>query len=68
MSRFDDEDNEEEEYEDRRGRAPDGRVYVHRTCGGQIKVTGGDYTHICDPFWPCITLRWPQPCEVGQDR
>jgi hypothetical protein len=32
---------------------PTGRVYVHRRCGELTQVSGGDYTHICDPFWPC---------------
>ena len=27
-----------------------GRVYVHTHCGGQTRVSGGDFTHICDPF------------------
>jgi hypothetical protein len=31
---------------------PTGRVYVHTRCGGQTQVSGGDFTHICDPFWP----------------
>jgi hypothetical protein len=29
------------------------RVYVHRLCGGATEVSGGDYSHICNPFWPC---------------
>ncbi len=32
-----------------------GRVYVHSRCGGQTRVSGGDFTHICDPFWPCTS-------------
>jgi hypothetical protein len=35
--------------------APTGRVYLHTRCGGQTRVSGGDYTHICDPFWPCTS-------------
>jgi hypothetical protein len=49
MSDFDD---ERQQGRPRRA-APDGRVYVHSRCGGQTHVSGGDYTHICDPFWPC---------------
>jgi hypothetical protein len=32
---------------------PTARVYVHRRCGEMTQVSGGDYSHICDPFWPC---------------
>jgi hypothetical protein len=41
------------EHDRRRGRTPTGRVYVHARCGGATRVGGGDYKHICDPFWPC---------------
>ena len=30
-----------------------GRVYAHEGCGGLTRVSGNDFTHICDPFWPC---------------
>src|SRR4051812_10389467 len=48
--------NEDQDQEDRppsSRRTPSGRVYVHDRCGGQTRVSGGDYTHLCDPFWPC---------------
>jgi hypothetical protein len=45
-----------------RASTPDGRVYVHTRCGGQTRVSGGDYTHICDPFWPC-TGTWCCTCS-----
>ncbi len=48
----DDEDDDRDELVPR-GRTPDGRVYVHRRCGGQTRVSGRDFAHICDPFWPC---------------
>lgn len=51
MRDFDDEDDFEEPAPGRG--APTGRVYVHKRCGGQTLVSGGDYTHLCDPFWPC---------------
>ncbi len=51
MSDFDDDDGPEQTTQ-RRGSIT-GRVYVHHGCGGQTRVSGGDYTHICDPFWPC---------------
>jgi hypothetical protein len=58
--RYDDDDDRDDRDEDDRDederrslRTPDGRVYVHRRCGGMTKVSGGDYSHICDPFWPC---------------
>lgn len=35
------------------GEAPTSRTYVHIRCRGATTVGGGDYTHICDPFWPC---------------
>jgi hypothetical protein len=46
-------EDDEEDDRFRRGRTPDGRAYLHHRCGGQTLVSGGDYTHICDPFWPC---------------
>ncbi|MCI0462819.1 MAG: hypothetical protein L0Z62_38220 [Gemmataceae bacterium] len=49
MNDFDDDD----EGASPRHRTVTGRVYVHHACGGQTRVSGGDYTHICDPFWPC---------------
>jgi hypothetical protein len=52
MKDFDDEDVPRRSV---RKRTPNGRVYVHRRCGGHTKVSGGDYTHICDPFWPCTS-------------
>jgi hypothetical protein len=51
MSDFQD-DEDPGRFVKRRG-TPTGRVYVHTRCGGQTEVSGGDYTHICDPFWPC---------------
>jgi len=55
MSEWDEDDDFEDDRRPpvRRGRTPTGRVYVHRGCGGQTRASGGDYTHICDPFWPC---------------
>lgn len=44
---------EEDEPVIRRRQAPNARVYVHDRCGGSTQVSGGDYTHICDPFRPC---------------
>ncbi|HYT92789.1 MAG TPA: hypothetical protein VEL76_28995 [Gemmataceae bacterium] len=44
---------DEERFLQRGGPAPTGRVYHHSRCGGETRVSGGDYTHICDPFWPC---------------
>lgn len=32
---------------------PDGRTYVHKRCETETHVSGGDFDHICDPFWPC---------------
>ena len=32
---------------------PEGRAYVHDKCGGVTVVSGGDFTHICDPFRIC---------------
>ncbi len=34
---------------------PPGRMYLHTRCGSRTRVSGGDYTHICDPFWPCTS-------------
>src|SRR5437588_9962979 len=34
---------------------PTGREYVHTRCGGATRVSGGNYRHICDPFWPCAS-------------
>jgi hypothetical protein len=34
---------------------PAGRVYVHTRCGGATRVSGRDYRHVCDPFWPCTS-------------
>lgn len=59
MRRDDDEDEDERDDEDederpsRSRRTPTGQVYVHKRCGGATKVSGGDFSHICDPFWPC---------------
>ena len=53
MDDFQNEDGPEQV--DQRRRIPTGRVYVHTRCGGQTRVSGGDYTHICDPFWPCTS-------------
>jgi hypothetical protein len=54
MRDYEDEDEEREELEDEE-ETPNGRTYVHRGCGGATHVSGGDYTHICDPFWPCTS-------------
>jgi hypothetical protein len=51
MNDFDEDDGPEQAA--RRHASITGRVYVHHGCGGQTRVSGGDYTHICDPFWPC---------------
>jgi hypothetical protein len=51
MSDFQDEDDFEEA--DPPGSRPKGRAYVHTRCGGETLVSGNDFTHICDPFWPC---------------
>ncbi len=53
MSDFHD-DDDPEQLNPRRG-TPTGRVYIHTRCGGQTRVSGGDYSHICDPFWPCTS-------------
>jgi len=37
-----------------RPETPHGRVYEHVRCGGLTEVTEGDFTHICNPFRPCI--------------
>jgi hypothetical protein len=54
-SRRDRDEDDEDEWGRivRQGGTPTGRVYVHDRCGGFTQVSGGDYTHICDPFWPC---------------
>jgi hypothetical protein len=51
----DDDYDDRERFVRRGGPSPTGRVYVHERCGGQTHVSGGDYTHICDPFWPCTS-------------
>src|SRR5579884_1737289 len=52
MADFDDDDDDRGP-DIRRRPSTRGRVYVHRRCGGMTEVSGGDYTHICDPFRPC---------------
>jgi hypothetical protein len=42
----------------KRVKPPTSRSYHHRPCirkpqGTETVVSGHDYTHICDPFWPC---------------
>jgi hypothetical protein len=54
MREFDDEDDDFEQPSLFR-RTPNGRAYVHTRCGGETLVSGGDFTHICDPFWPCTS-------------
>jgi hypothetical protein len=53
MSDFQDDDDPE--CSSHKHGVPTGRVYVHTGCGGQTEVSGGDFTHICDPFWPCTS-------------
>jgi hypothetical protein len=50
-------DHDEDDYEESAEslRTPKSRVYVHTGCGGRTQVSGGDYSHICDPFWPCTS-------------
>jgi hypothetical protein len=31
------------------------RPYVHDLCDTTTVVSGGDYAHICNPFWPCTS-------------
>jgi hypothetical protein len=49
----DSQDDEPAKLEKKQLRTPKGRVYVHSRCGGQTRVSGGDFIHICDPFRPC---------------
>jgi len=59
VERIDDDDMEDDDadFDDDRATYRDdpsqGRSYVHKGCGGATTVSGGDFTHICDPFWPC---------------
>jgi hypothetical protein len=48
-------DDDDEDDDEISGDVFAGRVYVHTRCGGQTRVSGGDYAHICDPFWPCTS-------------
>src|SRR5262245_54768590 len=41
---------------------PTSRVYVHDLCGGETRVSGHHFAHICDPFWPS-TGTYCCPCE-----
>jgi len=54
---IEDEDEEEDDEPRRpssiRRRPRTQRVYVHQTCGGQTRISGFQFTHLCDPFWPC---------------
>src|SRR5262249_32255300 len=36
-----------------RGGTPTRRLYSHPRGGGGTLVSGGDYDHICDPYWTC---------------
>jgi hypothetical protein len=55
-ARDEDEDLDEiEDYDDLPDfpETPTGRTYVHKKCRGETHVSGGDFSHICDPIWPC---------------
>jgi hypothetical protein len=48
-------DHDDDDSHDRAPAPLDGtsRPYVHDGCGTCTVVSGSDYSHICNPFWPC---------------
>lgn len=51
--RRDDDDWEDEEDDEDEELDGESRAYIHLGCGGGTVVSGGDYSHICNPFWMC---------------